>query len=146
MRAPPESFRPITGAPCAHGQIHDLADFRGVGFRERPAEHREILRENVDQAAVDAAVAGDESVAGRALLLHAEIVGVVTNEFVELLEGAFVEQQLDALARAELSLLVLALAALGAAACFGFGVAACEALRGGRGACGVRSLERLAEW
>ena len=39
----------------AHGQVHDFADFRGVGFGERAAEHGEILREDVDQAAVDAA-------------------------------------------------------------------------------------------
>ena len=45
-------------------QVHDLADFLRVGLRERAAEHREILREHVDQAAVDAAVAGDEAVAG----------------------------------------------------------------------------------
>ena len=58
---------------------------------------------------------------GGTLRFHAEIVGVVADEFVELLEGAFVEQQVDAFAGAELAFLVLALAALGAAAGFGFG-------------------------
>ena len=47
----------------AHGEIHNFADFSGVGFGERAAEHREILRENVDEAAVDAAKTGDEAVA-----------------------------------------------------------------------------------
>ena len=110
----------MTGAPCAHGQVHDFGDFRGVGFGERAAEDGEVLREDVYQAAVDAAIAGDEAVAGRALRFHAEIVGVVADEFVELFEGAFVEQQVDAFAGAELALLVFALAALGAAAGFGF--------------------------
>ena len=45
-------------------EVHDLADLLRVGFRKRAAEDREILREDVDQAAVDAAVAGDEAVAG----------------------------------------------------------------------------------
>ena len=45
-------------------QVHDLADFLRVGFGERAAEDGEILREDVDEAAVDAAVAGDEAVAG----------------------------------------------------------------------------------
>ena len=45
-------------------QVHDLDDLGGVGFRERAAEDGEVLREDEDQAAVDAAVAGDEAVAG----------------------------------------------------------------------------------
>src|ERR1035441_9168366 len=90
MRAPPESLSPITGAPvfsamsmilqifCALASesppptppraglqlhVHDLADFLRVGFRKRPAEHREILRENIDQAPIHASVAGHEAVA-----------------------------------------------------------------------------------
>ncbi len=114
------------GRAVAHGEIHDFGDFRGVGFGERAAENGEILREDVHQAAADAAVAGDEAVAGRALRFHAEIVGVVADEFVELFERAFIEQQVDAFAGAELALLVFALAALGAAASFGFAVELAE--------------------
>ena len=110
------------GRALAQGEIHDFGDFRGVGFGERAAEDGEILREDVDQAAGDAAVAGDEAVAGRTLRFHAEIVGVVADEFVELFERAFIEQQVDAFAGAELALLVFALAALGAAAGFGFAI------------------------
>ena len=110
----------------AHRQVHDLADFQGVGFRERAAEHGEVLRENVDQPPVDAPEAGDEAVAGRPLLLHPEIIAAVRDEFVELLERAFIEQQRDALARRELSGLVLALAAFRAAAGFRFGAAAAQ--------------------
>ena len=68
-------------------EVHDLADFEGVGFGERAAEDGEVLREDVDQAAVDAAVAGDEAVAGDDLLVHAEIAAAVGDELVELLEG-----------------------------------------------------------
>jgi len=74
-----------------------------------------------DQPPIDAAMARDEAVAGRALVVHAEIRAAMADEFVELLEGALVEEQVDALARAEFSLLVLAFAAFGAAARFGFG-------------------------
>ena len=47
-----------------HRQVHDLDDLGGVGLRERAAEDREVLREGVDDAAVDAALAGDDAVAG----------------------------------------------------------------------------------
>ena len=104
----------------AHGQIHDFADFQRVGFRERAAENGEVLRENINQAAVDAAESGDKAVARRALLLHAKIDAAVADKFVELFEGAFIEQQMDALARGQLAGFVLAFAALRAAAGFGF--------------------------
>ena len=92
MRAPPESLRPMTGAPLLQGEVHDLADFLRVGFRERSAEDREILRENVDEAAVDVAEAGDEAVAGDDLLVHAEVAAAMCDELVEFFEGAFVEE------------------------------------------------------
>jgi len=106
----------------AHGEVHDFYDFSGVGFRERTAEHGEILREDVHEAAVDAAVAGDEAIARRTLrvLVHAEVGAVMADELVELFEGALIEEQVDALAGAELALLVFALATLGTAARFGF--------------------------
>ena len=99
-----------------------LVIFPALASESEPPKDCEILREDVDEAATDAAVASDESVAGRALGFHAEIVGVVADEFVEFFEGAFIEQQVDAFAGAELALLVFALAAFGAAAGFGFGV------------------------
>ncbi len=51
------------GSADAHGGVHDLDDLGGVGFRERAAEDGEVLGEDEDQAAFDAAVAGDEAVA-----------------------------------------------------------------------------------
>ena len=119
MRAPPESLRPIKRRAVLEGEVHDLADFLRVGFRERAAEDGEVLREDVDQAAIDVAVAGDEAVAGDDLLVHAEVAAAMRDEFVDFFEGAFVEQQVDALARGELAFLVLAVAPFLAAALFG---------------------------
>ena len=110
----------------AQGEIHDFGDFPGVGFGERAPEDGEVLREDINQTAADSTVAGDEAVAGRALRFHAEIVGVMPDEFIEFFERAFVEQQINAFAGAELALLVFALAALGSAAGFGLAVKLAE--------------------
>src|SRR5216683_4946976 len=108
------------GRARTHRKVHDLADFLRVGFGERTAKNGKVLRENVNQTAVDAAEAGDEAIAGGTLLLHSEIDAAVTDKFVELFEGAFVQQKVDALARSELAGFMFALAALRAATGFGF--------------------------
>ena len=126
MRAPPESFRPMTGAPTRIASVHDLDDLGGVGLRQRAAEHREVLGEDEHQPAFDASVAGDEAVAVILLLVHAEVGAAMGDELVGLFEGAFVEQELDALARRHLALLVLACAAFFASAGFGQRVAALQ--------------------
>jgi len=99
--------------PRLHRQVHDLADLLGKGAREGAAEDGEVLREDIDNAAVDAAIAGDDAVAGDALLRHVEVVAAVGLELVGLDEGAGVEQQVDALTRRQLAGLVL----LGDAVC-----------------------------
>ncbi len=114
------------GSADAHGGVHDLDDFGGVGFRERSAEDGEVLGEDEDQTTLDASIAGDEAVAVKLLLFHAELVAAMGDELVGLFEGAFVEQELDALARRHLALLVLACAALFAAAGLGESVAALQ--------------------
>ncbi len=38
----------------AHREVHHLADLLGVRLGERTAEHREVLREHVDQTSLDA--------------------------------------------------------------------------------------------
>src|SRR5262249_34933140 len=78
-----------------------------MGLRQRAAEHGEILGEGKDGAAIDGAEAGDDAVAGNLALLHAEFVGAVLDEHVELLERGAVHQQFHALARGELAALVL---------------------------------------
>ena len=135
MRAPPESFRPMTGAPDLHGQVHDLADLRGEGLGERAAEDGEVLGEDEDRAALDPAVARDHAVAGDALRLHAEVVAAVHDERVQLLERAGVEQDLDPLARGELARRVLLGDALLAAAARAPRRSAAAARRGASRAC-----------
>ena len=114
------------GGSRFQGEVHDLADLERVSFRERAAEHGEVLREDIDEAAVDAAVAGDETVAGDDLVVHAEVAAAVLHQLVQFFEGALVEQQFDALARAELSFFMLARAAFRPAAVFRGGATAAQ--------------------
>ena len=116
MRAPPESLRPITGAPTFIAWSITLQIFSACASRERAAEDGEVLAEDEDEPPVDHPVAGDDAVARRPVGLHAEVVAAVLDEHVPFLERAGVEQQLDALARGELALGVLRVDALLAAA------------------------------
>ena len=95
------------GRAVLQRHVLDLGDLLGVRLRQRAAEHREVLGEHVDHAAVDGAPAGDHAVAGDLGLLHAEVVAAVLDVHVELLEGVLVHEQLDALARGQLAALVL---------------------------------------
>ena len=107
-------------------EVHDLADFLRIGFRERSAKNSKILREDVRQAPVNAAISGDETVAVDHLFVHAEVARAMANQLVHLFEGAFIEQQVDPLARQKLALLMLPLDARLAAARVGIGVAAAD--------------------
>ena len=91
----------------AHRHVLDLDDLLRVRLRQRAAEHGEVLGEGKDAAPVDRAPAGDHAVAGDLRLLHAEVVGAVLDEHVELLERVLVHQELDPLARGEFAALVL---------------------------------------
>ena len=93
----------MIGDADLHRQVHDLHDLGGVGFRQRSAEHGEVLRERKHLATVDQPVTGDDAVAGDDLLGHAEVAAAVRDQLVELFEGAGIEQQIDALARRELA-------------------------------------------
>ena len=95
------------GRAVPQRHVLHLLDLFGMRLRQRAAEHREILGEQKDRAAVDGAPAGDDAVAGDLLLLHAEIGGAMLDEHVELLERAFIEKNLDTLARGQLAALVL---------------------------------------
>ena len=116
MRAPPESFRPDDRRAVAHRHVHHLADLGGVGFRQRAAEHREVLRERIHHAAVDLAVAADDAVAGDDLLFHPEVLAAMRDELVDFLERAGIEQQRHALAGGQLALRVMLLLPLVTAA------------------------------
>ena len=90
-------------------EVHDLDDLLAVDLAERAAEDREVLREDGDRAAVDRAVAGDDAVAVRAVLLQAEVGRAVPGELVQLHERTLVQQQFDPLAGGQLALGVLLL-------------------------------------
>ena len=80
------------GSTRTHGQIHDLADFARVGFRERAAKNSKVLRKHVNEASIDVPKPRDEAIAGRALLLHPKIDAAVPDKLVQLFKRAFVEQ------------------------------------------------------
>ncbi|CAB5034379.1 unannotated protein [freshwater metagenome] len=84
--------------------------------RQRTAEHCEVLAEDIDQAAIDRAVAGDHAVARDLLRLHAEIDRAMLDIHVVFLERARIEERVDALACRQLALAVLRLDAAHAAA------------------------------
>src|SRR5208337_4959279 len=91
---------------------------------ERAAEHREILGENIGDAAVDRAPARDHAVAWDFARLHAEIDAAMLDEHVVFLERSIVEEQGDALAGGQLAPFVLGFDTLDASAQAGFGAAA----------------------
>jgi hypothetical protein len=106
MRAPPLSFRPMTGAPFFMARSMILQIF-SAWASQGAAEDGEVLREDVDQAAIDGAVAGHHAVAHVALLLQAEVVAAVGDEHVQLAKAALVQHEVQALARGQLALGVL---------------------------------------
>ena len=96
--------------------VLDLDHLLGVGFRQGAAEHGEVLGENVSNAAVDGAPAGDHTVAWDLRVLHTELGATMLDVHIELLEGAFVEQELQPFPRGELAARMLGFDALRPAA------------------------------
>jgi hypothetical protein len=90
---------------CAHfdRQIHDLDDLGCVGFGERTAEYREVLREGIDGTSVDASGAGDHAVPGDDLVLHPEIAASMRDQLVDFLEADGIEEEVDALPSRQLA-------------------------------------------
>ena len=76
----------------AHRQVHHLADLLGERFAERSAEHREILREEEDLAAVERGASGDDAVAEKLFFVQSERVGPMDDETVELDERTLVDE------------------------------------------------------
>ena len=97
-------------------------------FGERAAEDGEVLAEDEYEPAVDHAVAGDDAIARRAVVGHAEVVVAVLDEHVPFLERVLVQQKFDALAGRQLALGVLRGDALFAAAEPGAGTLGFELL------------------
>jgi hypothetical protein len=74
---------------------------------ERPAEHGEVLGEDVHRSPLDAPIPGHHTVAGHDLTVEPEVGGTVGDEPVELDEAALVQHEVQPLARGQLALLVL---------------------------------------
>ena len=90
-----------------HSHIHDLANLLRHRLRERAAVHREVLRADIHQAAIDGGRAYYNAVAGELLLLHSEVVAAMQLEHVVLLEGTLVDEHLNALTGGVFATLVL---------------------------------------
>ena len=75
MRAPPESLRPMTGAPTFMAMSMILTILAALVSESEPPKTVKSCAKTNTSAAFDAAVAGDEAVAGDALLVHAEVGG-----------------------------------------------------------------------
>src|SRR5205807_488492 len=117
------------GSANAHGEVHDFANLLRVGFRERAAEYREILCENVNQANINAPKTSDEAVTRGTLVLHPEIPAAMTNKFVQFFKCTFVEEETDTFTRGELAGLMFAFAALGPAPGFRLPIEAAKLFR-----------------
>ena len=89
------------------GLIHHLAYLAGIGFRQGPSEHGEILAEDEHQAAIDPTVAGNHAIPGNALLFHTEIAAAMLDKGVPFLKTPGVQQHVQTLARGELAAFVL---------------------------------------
>jgi hypothetical protein len=80
-----------------------------VRFRQRSAEDCEVLREHINEAAIDVAEARYDTVTYDPLVVGDELGRACHDEGVELCKGAVIKQQIHALARAQLALRVLLL-------------------------------------
>ncbi len=94
-----------------HRHVHDLDDLLGVRLGEAAAEHREVLREHVDQPPVDRPPAGDDAVAEKLLVaaIHAEVALALHHEHIQFVEAAGVEQHVQPLACGHLTARMLPL-------------------------------------
>ena len=106
----------MTGAPTFIAMSMTLQIFCAWRSLKRAAEHGEVLREDIDQAAVDRARAGDHAVARDLLLVHPEVGRIMLDEHVIFFEAAGIEQDAQALAGGQPALGVLRRDALLAAA------------------------------
>ena len=88
MRAPPLSFRPITGAPTFIAMSMILTILRAWASLSVPPMTVKSCEEDVHQTAVDCAPAGYHAVARRAPVLHAKVRAAMFGESVQFTEAA----------------------------------------------------------
>ena len=84
------------GRTHLHALVHDFAYLLRHGFRKRTTVDGEVLRKDVDQAAVDGTAAAHYAIAQILLLLHAEIVAAMEFEHVHFLKRTLIEEEFDA--------------------------------------------------
>ncbi len=82
-----------------------------MGFAKGPAEDGEVLGKDVDRAAIDVAIAGDDAVAEDLVFAQAS----AGDEHAGFVEGAWIEEEVDTLSRGQLAFGMLLSDALGAA-------------------------------
>ena len=116
MRAPPESLRPITGAPTFIAWSMILQIFSAWASQSEPPNTVKSWLKAKTRRPLTVPWPVTTPSPGIFCFVHAEIVAAVLDEHVPFLEGAGIEQQLQPLARGELALGVLLLDALLAAA------------------------------
>ena len=109
------------GSPVLDREILKLDHLCGMTQAEAASENGEILGEDIDQALVDGAVAGDHTVA------H-EIGFSAMHKSVEFPERPLIEQQVDPFVGGEFALGLLFLDAFCAAAEAGFGLQFSQAI------------------
>ena len=90
-----------------HRHVLHFADFFGVGLRQRPTKHGEILTIHEHQAAIDGALTRNYAIARDFFAGHIEIDAAMLDEHVIFLETIGVEQHLQPLARGEFTFFVL---------------------------------------
>ena len=100
-----------TGLEC---EVVDLGELFCVRLAEGAVEYSGVLAEDANFAAVDGAIAGDDAVGVRTIVLTAEVGRAVAGEGIGLDERTLVEQLLDALASAQVSCGMDCLEGLGA--------------------------------
>src|SRR5260370_24429237 len=84
--------------PIAQRQLLDLDDLLGGDLAPHAAVHGCVLRIDSDRTPVDLTETRDHAVARDPAVFHAEPIGAVRGEQIELDEGALVDEHLDALA------------------------------------------------
>ena len=81
------------GSAVLHRQVHDAADFLGVRLGKRAPQHREVLRKDIHQSAVDPAIARDDAVTEKLLLVQSEVGRPVLHEHPQLFETIGIQEQ-----------------------------------------------------
>src|SRR5579863_3742520 len=98
MRAPPESFKPITGAPVLSARSMILQIFSAFDSESDPPSTVKSCAKTYTRRP-NVSVARDEAVTVDDLLIHSEVGSAMPDQLVHLFESARVEQKIDALAR-----------------------------------------------